>query len=59
MEVIKTVIDGVVIIEPHVFEDARGYFFESFSQREFDEKVGKITFVQNNESLSPRGRWRH
>lgn len=42
MNVIKTSIDGVLIIEPRVFEDARGYFFESFSQREFDEKVGPI-----------------
>ena len=40
MEVIKTILDGVVVIEPRLFEDARGYFFESFSQREFDEKVG-------------------
>lgn len=55
MKVIRTAIDGVVIIEPHVFEDARGYFFESFSQREFDEKVGKITFVQDNESKSSYG----
>ena len=39
MEVIKTEIEGVVIIEPRIFKDARGYFFESFSQREFDEKV--------------------
>lgn len=39
MNVIKTAIDGVLIIEPKVFGDARGYFFESFSQREFDEKV--------------------
>ena len=45
MEVIKTNIDGVVIIEPRIFEDSRGYFFESFSQREFDEKVRLITFV--------------
>ena len=42
MEVIKTAIDGVEIIEPTVFKDARGYFFESFSQREFDEKVRPI-----------------
>ena len=55
MEVIKTNIDGVYIIEPRVFEDARGYFFESFSQREFDEKVGHITFVQDNESMSSYG----
>ena len=50
MNVIKTAIDGVVIIEPRIFEDARGYFFESFSQREFDEKVGRVIFVQDNES---------
>ena len=51
MDVIKTAIDGVVIIEPRVFKDARGYFFESFSQREFEEKVHKINFVQDNEIL--------
>ena len=44
MEVIKTNIDGVVIIEPKVWGDARGYFFESFSQREFEEKVRSISF---------------
>ena len=55
MEVIKTAIDGVVIIEPTVFKDARGYFFESFSQREFDEKVRPINFVQDNESMSSYG----
>ena len=55
MEVIRTNIDGVVIIEPRVFKDARGYFFESFSQREFDEKVRKINFVQDNESMSCYG----
>ena len=60
MEVIKTNIDGVLIIEPRVFKDSRGYFFESFSQREFDEKVTpiigqKIIFVQDNESMSSYG----
>ena len=60
MEVIKTAINGVLIIEPKVFGDARGYFFESFSQREFDEKVApilgyKIAFVQDNESMSSYG----
>jgi dTDP-4-dehydrorhamnose 3,5-epimerase len=55
MEVIKTNIEGVVIIEPRVFTDDRGYFFESFSQREFDEKVRPIRFVQDNESMSTRG----
>ena len=55
MEVIKTNIDSVLIIEPKVFEDARGYFFESFSQREFDQKVRKINFVQDNESKSSYG----
>ncbi len=60
MEVIKTSIEGVLILEPKVFEDSRGYFFESFSQREFDEKVAPIlghtvTFVQDNESMSSYG----
>ena len=55
MEVIKTAIEGLVIIEPKVFLDARGYFFESFSQREFEEKVRKINFVQDNESMSSYG----
>jgi len=55
MEVIRTDIDGVFIIEPRIFEDARGYFFESFSQREFDEKICPITFVQDNESKSSYG----
>lgn len=55
MEVIKTALDGVVIIEPRVFKDARGYFFESFSQREFDEKVMPVQFVQDNESMSSYG----
>lgn len=45
MNIIKTAIDGVLIIEPRIFEDSRGYFFESFSQREFDEKVGRVNFV--------------
>ena len=55
MNVIKTDIDGVVIIEPTIFGDARGYFFESFSQREFDEKICPIRFVQDNESMSHFG----
>ena len=55
MEVIKTAIEGVYIIEPKVFGDARGYFFESFSEREFKEKVGDIHFVQDNESMSKYG----
>lgn len=55
MEVKETAIPGVLIIEPRVFTDARGYFFESFSQREFDEKVGKVRFVQDNESMSSYG----
>ena len=55
MEVIKTAIPDVVIIEPKVFGDARGYFFESYSQREFDEKVRPIKWVQDNESMSSYG----
>lgn len=60
MEIIRTDIDGVLVIEPKVFGDKRGYFFESFSQREFDEKVAPILghtvhFVQDNESMSSFG----
>ena len=55
MEIIKTAIEGVVIIEPHLFKDERGYFFASFNQREFEEKVCKTTFVQDNESKSSYG----
>lgn len=55
MEIIKTKLDGVVIIEPKIFRDSRGYFFESFSQREFEEKVCQINFVQDNESMSSYG----
>lgn len=61
MEIIKTNIEGPIIIEPKIFGDARGYFFESFSQREFDEKVAipqyghPIVFVQDNESMSSYG----
>ena len=55
MEVIKTAIEGVFIIEPRLFKDDRGYFFESFSQREFNEKVRKVNFVQDNESKSSYG----
>ena len=55
MEVIKTHIERAVILEPRVFTDARGYFFESFSAREFEEKVCKTTFVQDNESFSSYG----
>ena len=60
MEILKTSIDGVLIIEPRVFKDSRGYFFESFSQREFDNKVTpilghSINFVQDNESMSSYG----
>ena len=55
MNVIKTDIDGVVIIEPKVFEDSRGYFFESFNELEFINKVGIVDFVQDNESKSSYG----
>ena len=60
MKIINTSIPGVLIIEPRVFKDSRGYFFESFSQREFDEKVTpilghRINFVQDNESMSSYG----
>lgn len=60
MDVIKTPIEGLLIIEPKIFNDSRGYFFESYSQREFDEKVApligrQIRFVQDNESMSSYG----
>ena len=55
MNVIDTEIEGVKIIEPNIFKDSRGYFFESFSQREFDEKVAPIVFLQDNESKSSYG----
>lgn len=55
MEIIKTGIEGLLILEPRIFLDARGYFFESFSQREFEEKVGPVHFVQDNESMSSYG----
>ncbi len=55
MNIIKTDIEGVVIIEPRIFKDARGYFFESYSKKEFDEKVAPVDFVQDNESCSTRG----
>ena len=56
MEIIKTDIEGVLIVEPKVFGDGRGYFFESFNAREFAEKTGlDITFVQDNESMSRFG----
>lgn len=55
MNIIKTDIEGVLVIEPRVFEDARGYFFESYSEREFEKLVGPVHFVQDNESMSQRG----
>ena len=55
MNIIRTSIDGVWIIEPRVFEDPRGYFFESYNQKEFDEKIGPVRFVQDNESYSSYG----
>ena len=55
MKILKTAIEGIVIIEPKIFRDARGYFFESFSMREFNEKVAPVTFVQDNESYSSYG----
>ena len=55
MNIIKTDIEGVVIIEPKVFGDARGYFFESFSERDFCSQVRQVRFVQDNESRSSYG----
>ena len=55
MNIIKTEIEGLVIVEPRVFRDDRGYFYESFSQREFEENVCRTTFVQDNQSMSSYG----
>ena len=55
MDVIKTDIEGLVIIEPRIFNDDRGYFYESFSQREFEEKVCSTFFIQDNQSKSSYG----
>ncbi|RHJ66870.1 dTDP-4-dehydrorhamnose 3,5-epimerase [Phocaeicola plebeius] len=55
MEVIQTNIKGVVIIEPRLFKDDRGYFFESYSERDFNKQVGEVHFVQDNESKSSYG----
>ena len=56
MKVINTVIPGLLILEPVIHGDARGYFFEAFNQKDFDEAVGMhVTFVQDNESKSSYG----
>ena len=55
MNIIKTEIEGLVIVEPRIFRDDRGYFYESFSQREFEENVCHTTFVQDNQSMSSYG----
>ena len=55
MEYIKTEIEGVFIIEPKVFNDARGYFMEAWKQQEFNEHIGKVDFIQDNESKSSFG----
>lgn len=55
MNYIKTEIDGVYIIEPKVYNDARGYFFEAFKSSEFKKNVGDVDFIQDNESKSSKG----
>ncbi len=55
MEYKKTTIEGVYIIEPKVFNDARGYFFEAWKKEEFEQHIGKVEFVQDNESKSSYG----
>ena len=55
MNIIETIISGVVVVEPQIYRDSRGYFFESFNQKEFEEKVCKTMFVQDNESKSSYG----
>lgn len=55
MNVIRTDIEGLAVIEPRIFNDSRGYFFESFSERDFCEQVAQVKFVQDNESKSSYG----
>jgi len=55
MEYIKTEIDGVYIIEPRVFNDARGYFMEAWKEEEFNQNIGYVKFIQDNESKSSYG----
>lgn len=56
MDIIKTDIEGVLIIKPRIFEDSRGYFFESFNKKNFEELIGTtVDFVQDNESKSSKG----
>ncbi|WP_299107760.1 dTDP-4-dehydrorhamnose 3,5-epimerase [uncultured Tenacibaculum sp.] len=55
MQFIKTKIPEVIVIEPRVFNDDRGYFFESFNQQEFEKNIGEVQFVQDNESKSVKG----
>lgn len=55
MNIIETDIKGLYVIEPKVFGDSRGYFFEAFSQREFEKVIGPVNFVQDNESKSCYG----
>ena len=55
MDYIKTEIDGVWIIQPKVFNDARGYFFEAWKKEEFEQHVGRVDFIQDNESMSSYG----
>lgn len=56
MEYLKTEIDGVYVLEPRVFRDARGYFFESWRQADFDQHIGRhVEFIQDNESKSSYG----
>ena len=55
MEIIKTDIEGLFIIKPRIFSDSRGYFFESYSKRDFEKEIGPVQFVQDNESKSSYG----
>lgn len=55
MKIQKTHIPDIILIQPRVFEDERGYFFETFNTQKFEEAIGKIDFVQDNESMSKKG----
>lgn len=55
MEILDAALDGLLVLKPRVFEDERGYFFESFSERDFEKLCGPVRFVQDNESMSSYG----
>lgn len=55
MNFLETAVQGVYVIEPKVYNDARGYFFEAWKKEEFEERLGRVEFIQDNESKSSYG----